>query len=65
MTLKVSLAAEVKSSFNAQWQVETAQRVPAPEDLRLNANHAKDLELATVLYADIDGSTNMVDGRPW
>ena len=65
MTLKVSLAAEDKSSFNAQWQVETAQRVPAPEDLRLNANHAKDLEIATVLYADIDGSTNMVDGRPW
>lgn len=65
MALKDSLIAEIKSSFSSSWQVETAQKVPAPEDLRLNANHAKDLELATVLYADIDGSTNMVDGRAW
>ncbi len=31
----------------------------------MKANHSKDLEIATVLYADIDGSTNMVDSRPW
>lgn len=65
MALKDSLTAEIRLSFDSQWQVETAQKIPAPEDLRLNANHAKDLEIATVLYADIDGSTNMVDGRPW
>jgi len=65
MTLKDTLTTEIKSSFSSNWQVETAQSVPAPENLRLNANHAKDLEVATVLYADIDGSTNMVDGRPW
>jgi class 3 adenylate cyclase len=33
--------------------------------LRLNSNHAKDLEKATVLYADLDGSTNMVDSYDW
>jgi class 3 adenylate cyclase len=65
MILKDGLSTEIKSSFSSPWQVETAQNVPTPEDLRLNANHAKDLEIATVLYADIDGSTNMVDGRPW
>jgi class 3 adenylate cyclase len=30
-----------------------------------NSNHAKELEQATVLYADIDGSTSMVDGHSW
>lgn len=65
MALKDTLKAEIEASFKAQWQVEDAQNVPVAEDLRLNANHAKNLEIATVLYADIDGSTNMVDGRPW
>lgn len=65
MALKDTLAAEIKSTFDSLWDVEIAQKVPAPEELRLNANHAKDLEVATVMYADIDGSTSMVDGRPW
>jgi class 3 adenylate cyclase len=39
--------------------------VPDPEDLRLNANHAKDLKKATVVYADLDGSTTMVDKQDW
>lgn len=64
MTLKDTLTSEIELSFSSNWQVETAQNVPAPDDLRLNANHAKDLDFATVLYADIDGSTNMVDERP-
>lgn len=65
MGLKDDLATEVKSIFAAQWEVQTTTSVPAPEDLRLNANHAKDLETATVLYADLDGSTNMVDNYDW
>jgi len=65
MVLMDALAAEVKSSLDSLWDVEVAQQVPTPEDLRLNANHAKNLEVATVLYADIDGSTNMVDARHW
>lgn len=65
MKLKDSLTTEIKSSFSSRWRFEDAQKVPAPEDLLLNANHAKDLEIATVLYADIDGSTSMVDGYPW
>lgn len=65
MGLKEDLAAEVRATFASQWEVQTTTSVPAPEDLRLNANHAKDLETATVLYADLDGSTSMVDNYDW
>jgi len=65
MGLKDDLTAEVKAIFTAQWEVQTTTSVSVPEDLRLNANHAKDLETATVLYADLDGSTNMVDNYDW
>lgn len=65
MGLKDDLTAEVKATFSKQWDVQKTETVPAPEDLRLNANHAKDLEKATVLYADLDGSTNMVDKYDW
>lgn len=65
MGLKDDLSAEVKSTFAQAWDVQKTERVPAPEDLRLNANHAKDLEKATVLYADLDGSTSMVDNYDW
>ncbi|WP_266005744.1 adenylate/guanylate cyclase domain-containing protein [Paucibacter sp. PLA-PC-4] len=65
MGLKDDLSAEVKSTFAQAWDVQKTESVPAPEDLRLNANHAKDLEKATVLYADLDGSTSMVDNYKW
>jgi len=65
MSLKDELTASVKKIFADQWDVEKADDVPDPEDLRLNSNHAKDLEKATVLYADLDGSTNMVDKYKW
>ncbi|MCG3575285.1 adenylate/guanylate cyclase domain-containing protein [Ralstonia solanacearum] len=31
----------------------------------MNSNHAKDLDAATVLYADLDGSTDMVNTKKW
>lgn len=65
MGLKDDLSAEVKATFFNTWEEQVTTTVPAPADLRLNANHAKDLKLATVLYADLDGSTNMVDGYKW
>ena len=65
MGLKEDLVSEVKQTFKDQWDVQKATDVPDPEDLRLNTNHAKDLEGATVLYADIDGSTKMVDKCTW
>jgi class 3 adenylate cyclase len=65
MSLKDDLIAEVTNTFKKAWTVENTVAAPDPEDLRLNANHAKDLTLATVLYADLDGSTNMVDTKRW
>jgi len=65
MALKDDLVKEVKATFSSQWQVQDTASVPAPEDLRLNANHAKNLDTATILYTDLDGSTNMVDSHNW
>lgn len=65
MGLKDTLISDVIATFSTRWDVQTTTSVPNPEDLRLNSNHAKDLETATILYADLDGSTNMVDSYDW
>lgn len=65
MGLKDDLTTEVKKTFATQWDIQKTDSIPSPQDLRLNGNHAKDLEKATVLYADLDGSTNMVDTHDW
>jgi class 3 adenylate cyclase len=65
MSLKDDLSLEVTRIFSSQWDVQTTTTAPAAEDLRLDANHAKKLDSATVLYADLDGSTNMVDSYEW
>ena len=51
--------------FGPSWVVQQTNVVPDPEDLTLNGLHAKDLTQATVVYADIDGSTQMVQDYPW
>jgi class 3 adenylate cyclase len=65
MALIDDLKTEVQSTFASAWTEDAAAAVPAPAALRLNANHAKHLDSATVLYADLDGSTNMVDALSW
>ncbi len=65
MGLKDDLSAEIKSTFTNGWDVQKTDKVPGADDLRLHSNHAKDLEKATVLYADLDGSTCMVDQYTW
>lgn len=64
MALKEDLISEVRDIFQSRWEEQVTAGVPDPVDLRLG-NHAKNLEKATVLYADLDGSTNMVDKRSW
>ena len=64
MSLKEDLQAEVAQIYAAEWEENKTAAVPAPEDIRLNS-HAKNLQTATVLYADLDGSTNMVDKFHW
>lgn len=64
MALADDLKAEVKKIFREQWTTREGQVVPAPESLKLG-NDAVELKPATVLYADLDGSTNMVDNKSW
>src|SRR5258706_783276 len=65
MALIDDLKTEVQSTFASAWAEDAATEVPATDAFRLNANHAKHLDSATVLYADLDGSTNMVDTLSW
>lgn len=65
MALADDLEKEVKKTFQTNWTEEKTEDVPDAEDLLLNSNHAKKIEAATVLYADLDGSTNMVDTLSW
>lgn len=64
MALADDLNQEVQTIFRSQWDVQATRGVPNPDELRLG-NHAKELGDATVLYADLDGSTSMVDTRGW
>ncbi len=67
MPLKDILTTEVGVTMTdgTKWQVEKARVVPAVADLNLSANHAKHFDSATVLYADLDGSTDMVNTYHW
>lgn len=65
MALADDLKKWVSETFTSDWDIEATTGVPDPQDLRLNSNHAKDLDSATVLYADLDGSTNMVNTMKW
>jgi len=59
MALKDDLESEVAKIFKDQWKTSDGKVVPEPEDLILG-NEAIKLS-ATVVYADLSGSTNMVD----
>lgn len=61
MTLKDDLSAEVRNFFVTHWDVTNGRVVPAPTDVGLGSK-AVLLEKAVVLYADMAGSTKMVDG---
>lgn len=65
MSLKDELIKKVSQIFSDNWEVNETRNVPDLDDLKLTGNHAKLLKDATVLYADIDGSTAMVDDHPW
>jgi class 3 adenylate cyclase len=58
-TVTKTLDDEVKKIFRDAWSVRDGQVVPDSEDLKLG-NDAVKLD-GTVLYADLDGSTDMVN----
>jgi len=58
---KTDLEAEVKKIFRSVWQERDGEVVPDTPDIKLGNEGVK--LTATVLYADIDGSTSMVDSH--
>lgn len=60
MSLGDDLQTEVKKIFRDAWTTRDGRVVPESEDIKLG-NDAVKLD-GTVLYADLDGSTNLVDG---
>ena len=61
MGLADDLDPEVRTIFRSQWSTRDGEVVPDTPDIKLGNDGVK-LD-ATVLYADIDGSTNMVDSK--
>jgi len=61
MGLADDLTAEVGTIFRSLWSIRDGQVVPDTPDIKLR-NEGVTLD-STVLYADIDGSTNMVDSK--
>lgn len=59
MGLKGDLEGQVKAIFRERWEERDGNVVPDTPDIKLGNEGVK--LTATVLYADIDGSTNMVD----
>lgn len=64
MTFKNDLYAASRKIFADPWTTTEKRTVPSPADLNLG-NDAGHFEQMTVLYADLDGSTNMVDSQSW
>jgi class 3 adenylate cyclase len=64
MATEQELTTAVQGIFAQQWDSSTkGTSVPEPHTLRLNANHGINLD-ATVLYADMKESTDLVDRNP-
>lgn len=64
MALIDDLKSEVAVIFRDVWEVTGGRVVPATSSVGLG-NKAIELDPATVLYADLDGSTSMVDRMQW
>ena len=64
MGLKRELDDGVAAICRDQWSLRKGQGVPDPENLRLS-NDAVEFDRATILYADLAGSTALVDSKAW
>lgn len=64
MALSDDLTKEVKTIFSSQWATRKGTVVPEPSDIKLG-NEAVILDPATILYADLSGSTKLVDSYKW
>ncbi len=62
MSLGEDFAKEVRKIFRETWVTRNGRKVPEPKEVALG-NDAVELD-GTVLYADLDDSTNLVDSHP-
>jgi class 3 adenylate cyclase len=59
MALKDEITTEVKKIFAAKWETRDGTKVPEAEEVQMG-NEAVEID-GTILYADLNGSTAMVD----
>ena len=59
MTLRNSINSQVRQTLQERWSINPSRGAPRPDDLNLN-NDGVTIN-ATVLYADLDESTKLVD----
>jgi len=64
MSLIDDLKVQVGTIFKSQWTERVGRTIPEPEDLRLG-NDTTEIDPATILYADLRGSTDLVNQHPW
>ncbi|WP_447751035.1 adenylate/guanylate cyclase domain-containing protein [Sphingopyxis fribergensis] len=64
MSIADDITSNSKDTYGTAWSVRKGTVVPDPKDLKLS-NDAVYFERATVLYADLDGSTNLVSSSKW
>lgn len=63
MSFATDIEAEVRRIFREQWSTTKATVVPSPSSIALESNQAKEIDDGTVLYADLAGSTRMVQSQ--
>jgi class 3 adenylate cyclase len=64
MALADDIRAHAKSTFTSAWTTRKGNVVPAPSDLKLS-NDAVEFDRVTILYADLDQSTSLVETQNW
>jgi class 3 adenylate cyclase len=64
MALSDDIEKEVTRIFATSWESRDGQVVPEPQDVKLD-NQAVKFDRATVLYADLSGSTDLVNQKSW
>lgn len=64
MAIADDIKNNASTTFRAKWEVREGQKVPEPKDLKLS-NDAVHFERVTVLYADLDQSTALVEKKSW
>lgn len=64
MSFADDITANAKSTYETKWTSRDGTVVPQATDLKLS-NDAVRFASATVLYADLDSSTDLVNGKKW